>query len=202
MTGALQRVVDRAVGHRAADVERCGLCGDPVGGRHRHVLDGRDGPSGSGAPMLCVCLPCAMLFERDGAGGRHYQLVPDRRIRVTEVVTGPLRVPVGLAFFVKQDDASAVAHYPSPLGTTRNDIGAESWAAVAAGSAALCGMRPHVEALLVWTRAAGDRTEQWILGIDECYRLAGVVRRHWTGMSGGTAVWREVAGFFEELNRR
>jgi hypothetical protein len=188
------------VGHRAADVERCGLCGDPVGGRHRHVLDGGEDP-GHGAALLCMCVPCTMLFDRGGAGGRRYTLVPDRRTRLTGVATGPLGVPVGLAFVVPRDGGGAVAHYPSPLGVTHNDVDPETWAAVAAESAALAGMRPDVEALLVWTRAAGDLTRQWIVGIDECYRLAGVVRRHWTGMSGGTAVWREVAGFFEKLDR-
>jgi hypothetical protein len=202
MTGALGRVIDRAAGRRAAAVERCGLCGDPVGGRHRHVLEGGDAPAPTDRVLLCVCVPCTMLLGHDGTGGGRYDLIPDRRTRVNDVSTESLRVPVGLVYFVKHTGGGVLAHYPSPIGTTWADVDAASWAAVEAGSAAAAELRPGVEALLVWTRASGDRTENWIVGIDECYRLAGLVRRHWTGMSGGTAVWREVAGFFEELNGR
>lgn len=207
MTGGLQRLIDRAAGHRATAVDRCGLCAGPVAERHRHVLDAHDaqatdsaGTGGDAAGLMCVCVPCAMLFGRDGAGGGHYELVPERRTRLADVSTEPLRVPVGLAFFAKQSDAAVLAHYPSPMGTTRSDVEAADWAQVETASAALAGMRPRVEALLVWTSVGGARREHWILGIDECFRLAALVRRNWSGMSGGTALWRAVAGFFEELN--
>ena len=204
MTGGLQRLVDRAAGHRATAVDRCGLCAEPVPGQHRHVLDtqapaGVSGTSGDTAGLMCVCAPCAMLFGHDGAGGGHRELVPARRTRLGDVSTERLGVPVGLAFFVKQSDAAVVAHYPSAMGTTRSQVAIADWAGVENGSAALAGMTPRVEALLVWTSVGGARREHWILGIDECFRLAAIVRRNWSGMSGGNALWRAVAGFFEEL---
>lgn len=209
MTGALQRAIDRAATHRTAGVERCGLCGDPVGERHRHVLEERHGGSPAAgatshepAALMCVCVPCTLLLDRDGAGGGHYRLVPQRRTRVADVSSASLGVPVGLAFFVKQRDGAVLGHYPSPLGTTQAEIDAAAWAAVEAGSPPVAAMTPDVEALLAWTRAAADATGHWIVPVDECYRLVGLVRRHWTGMSGGTALWREVAGFFAELNAR
>ena len=200
MTGGLRRLVDRAADHRATAVDRCGLCADPVPGRHRHMLDTQARADDAAGPM-CVCVPCTMLFGRDGAGGGHYELVPERRTRLAGVSTEPLRVPVGLAFFVKRPGATVLAHYPSPMGTTRSEVAAADWAEVETGSTVLEGMRPRVEALLVWSTAGGARREQWILGIDECFRLAAVVRRNWSGMSGGPALWRAVAGFFEELNK-
>lgn len=192
-SGALQQAIDRAAGRRAGTIDRCGLCGTAVAAAHRHVLDARD------ENLRCVCTACTLLFERDGAGGGHYRLIPTRRLRLTEVSTEPLRVPVGVAFFVKHHDGRVVAHYPSPLGGTWAEVDPEAWTGVEAGSPALAGMRPAVEALLVRVGRAGGGTEHWIVPVDECYRLVAVIREHWTGMAGGTAVWREVARFFSEL---
>jgi hypothetical protein len=35
--------------------------------------------------------------------------------------------------------------------------------------------------------------------IDECYRLVGLIRLNWRGLSGGSEVWEEVDKFFEQL---
>jgi hypothetical protein len=194
-SGALQRAIDRAASRRTGTVERCDLCGVAVTAVHRHVLDGTDE-----APR-CVCTACALLLGRDGAGGGHYRLIPTRRLRLPDVSTDPLQVPVGVAFFVKQNDGRVVGHYPSPLGGTRAEMDPAAWTGVEAGSQALAGMRPAVEALLVRASHPGGRTEHWIVPVDECYRLVAVIREHWTGMAGGAAVWREVAQFFEDLRR-
>jgi hypothetical protein len=37
--------------------------------------------------------------------------------------------------------------------------------------------------------------------IDQCYRLVGIVRTHWRGLSGGHEVWQEIDGFFRELTQ-
>jgi len=191
--GALQRAIDRAAGRRAGTVERCGLCGAAVAAGHRHVLEVRED-----TPM-CVCTACTLLFERDGAGGGQYRLIPTRRLRLAGLSTEPLGVPVGIAFFVKHHDGRVVAHYPSPLGGTRAEVDPVAWTGIEAASPALAGMRPAVEALLARANRAGGAGEHWILPIDTCYRLVAVIRQHWAGMAGGAAVWREVARFFEEL---
>ncbi len=63
-------------------------------------------------------------------------------------------------------------------------------------------MESDVEALLV-NRIGHARgfsaPEYYILPIDECYKLVGLIRVHWKGFSGGTEVWQEIARFFEEL---
>lgn len=61
-------------------------------------------------------------------------------------------------------------------------------------------MQPDVEALLVNRVAAAN---DWYLApIDECFKLVGVIRGHWRGLSGGTRVWGEIESFFQDLNAR
>ena len=38
--------------------------------------------------------------------------------------------------------------------------------------------------------------------IDACFKLVGLIRTHWRGLSGGTQVWDEVARFFAGLHER
>jgi hypothetical protein len=61
-------------------------------------------------------------------------------------------------------------------------------------------MEPDVEALLVH-RARGAR-EAWLVPVDACYRLVGVIRAHWKGFSGGARVWAEIARFFDDLREK
>ena len=48
----------------------------------------------------------------------------------------------------------------------------------------------------------GERDEGYLLGIDECFRLAGLIRASWRGLSGGTEVWGEIGRFFAGLRQR
>ncbi|MFD0743680.1 DUF5947 family protein [Phytohabitans flavus] len=166
----------------------------PVGDGHRHVLDERD------RSAMCACQACTLLFDRDGAGGGHFRLIPTGRSRLTGIAAGGLDVPVGLAFFVRDDGGAVTAHYPSPLGITESTVDAEDWASMEGKAPQLAAMAPLVEAFLVRANARADREEAWLLPIDDCYRLVAVIRRHWAGMSGGAAVWREVATFFAGLD--
>ena len=54
---------------------------------------------------------------------------------------------------------------------------------------------PDVEALLVNRVARRERIRRarpdyFVVPIDECFRLVGLIRPHWKGLSGGTEVWR------------
>jgi hypothetical protein len=57
-----------------------------------------------------------------------------------------------------------------------------------------------VEALLV-DRHRGAR-RQWIVPIDDCFALVGLIRTRWTGLTGGKAAWEAIAAFFDDLDRR
>ena len=38
-----------------------------------------------------------------------------------------------------------------------------------------------------------------IAPIDECYRLVGLIKQRWEGLSGGRAIEQAVAEFFDDL---
>jgi hypothetical protein len=169
-------------------------------GEHRHLLEL------SNRELMCACRACSLLFDRDAAGGSHYRLVPDRRLRLTgfelsDAVWDQLRIPVGIAFFFfSSGEERTMAYYPSPMGATESLLGLEAWEAVEAANPVLARMEPDVEALLV-NRAKGER-RHWLVPIDDAYALVAVVRTHWRGFTGGSEVWSQIARFFDELDRR
>src|ERR1700735_5267935 len=58
---------------------------------------------------------------------------------------------------------------------------------------------------IAWGRrgaARGVAAQYYIVPIDQCYKLVGLIRLHWHGLSGGTEVWREVSKFFTSLKER
>jgi hypothetical protein len=66
-------------------------------------------------------------------------------------------------------------------------------------------MDTDVEALLVnrlGPAKGHNGPGYYILPIDECFRLVGLVRTHWRGLSGGTEVWREIGQFFSQMKER
>jgi hypothetical protein len=42
----------------------------------------------------------------------------------------------------------------------------------------------------------------WIVPIDDCYRLAAMIRATWQGFTGGDAVWSEIDAFFSGLRAK
>lgn len=198
-TPQLRRLIERASATPAAVMvdERCEMCSAAIPPAHRHVLQLAD------AELLCVCRPCSLLFDREVAGGDRFRLVPDRRKRVgdlrfDELAWRSLRIPVDLAFFVRGDDGAVTARYPSPAGPITSLLPLDAWAEIDADNPTLRDLRPEVEALLV-DRTGGD-VRGWIVGIDACYELIALFRRHWTGLSGGDVVWDETRKFFDALS--
>jgi len=179
--------------------ERCGLCGAPVPPPHRHLVDV------ARRTLVCACRACAVLFDRRAAGGGHYRLVPERHVRLDGFVLDDatwdaLAIPVDVAFFFRSTPAGrVVAFYPSPLGAVESALPLDAWAALEAANPLLATLEPDVEALLV-NRARGARAD-WIVPVDACYRLVGLVRTRWKGLGGGEA-WRDIGEFFAALETR
>jgi hypothetical protein len=110
-------------------------------------------------------------------------------------------IPIGMAFFFHSSPAGKmIALYPSPAGATESLLDLESWSSIVQENPALAEMEPDTEALLV-NRVKGER-QYYIAPIDECYKLVGLIRASWRGLSGGTEVWEEIEKFFAELKAK
>jgi hypothetical protein len=155
---------------------------------------------------MCACRACTILFDRREAGAGHYRLVGDRRLRVDDLelddaLWEELRLPVDMAFFLRDSGADRVrAYYPSPMGPTESQLELDAWEQLEAANPLLRTLEPDVEALLV-NRSLGAR-QHWIVPIDECYGLVGLIRTSWRGFTGGSEVWQGIRQRFEELDRR
>ena len=188
----------RAAPPPSPEEETCELCSEPVEPEHRHVLDLKE------RRLLCACRPCAILFDREGAGGGHYRLVPDRcrlvsDFELDDVLWSRLRLPVDMAFFFTRGDLGrTVAFYPSPLGATESLLELDAWQELEARNPVLASVVPDVEALLV--NRTGETREHWLVGVDRCYALVGLIKTRWKGLAGGQEVWEELAAFFDELH--
>jgi hypothetical protein len=117
-----------------------------------------------------------------------------------------LLIPINMAFFFRSSiEDRMIALYPSPAGAVESLLPLEAWNEIEASHPALAGLRPDIEALLV-NRVGQSRglasAEYYIAPIDECYKLVGVIRMNWKGLSGGTEVWGEIGRFFSELRSR
>jgi Family of unknown function (DUF5947) len=202
VTSRLQRLARPAAPSpeaQAEEEERCDLCGEPVAPRHRHLIDVEN------RRLLCACRACTILFDHSGAGGGHYRLLPETSralvgFELDDALWRGLDIPVDLAFFFHSSPAGkVVAFYPAPAGATESLLPLEAWDDLVRRNPALEDLEPDVEALLV-NRREGAR-EHWIVPVDRCYELVGVIRSHWTGFGGGAELWEQVEGFFDRLRR-
>ena len=87
-----------------------------------------------------------------------------------------------------------MAFYPSPAGATESLLDLSAWKEIEATNPALGKMQPDVEALLI--NRVGQTRDYYIAPIDECYKLVGLIRTSWRGLSGGQQVWKEIEEFF------
>ena len=76
----------------------------------------------------------------------------------------------------------------------------DAWNEIVAANPILEQMEMDVEALLV--NRVGATREYFIVPVDECYKLVGLIRAHWRGLSGGTEVWREINKFYADLREQ
>jgi hypothetical protein len=179
-------------------VERCELCGAELTAMHQHLIEPAN------RRLVCSCDACAILFDagedaRYRRVPRRIQMLPD--FQMTDAQWEGLHLPINLAFVYFSGPARrVVAMYPSPAGATESLLTLESWEELAARNPILCELEPEVEALLI--HRLGEAREYCRVPIDECFKLVGLIRTHWRGLSGGDVVWEEIGRFFNELKQR
>jgi hypothetical protein len=125
---------------------------------------------------------------------------------MTDAQWGALLVPINMAFFFfSSPEGRVIALYPSPAGATESLLELGAWEEISEENPILKQMEADVEALLVdrvSRGGGGSEGEYYLVPIDVCYKLVGLIRAHWRGLSGGSAVWEELADFFADLKRR
>lgn len=196
--GASPFAVLRRFVKQRAPVERCEMCSAELSAEHEHLVEPAN------RQMVCACQACAILFS--GKANTKYRRVP-RRIRylsnfqLTDMQWESLMIPINMAFFFHSTPAEKVLSlYPSPAGATESLLDFESWDEILRSNPILQDMEPDTEALLV-NRVRGAK-EYYLLPIDECYKLVGIIRTYWHGLSGGTEVWEAIGKFFADLKAR
>jgi Family of unknown function (DUF5947) len=184
-------------------VERCELCGLELSSEHEHLVEPIN------RKLLCACNACAILFEAQS--GTRYKRVPRRVLflpdfQLSNAQWDSLCVPIEMVFFFKSTPQERViALYPSPAGPTESLLPLDTWTEVEKMNPVLKEMHPDVTALLA-NRVGHLRTnvppEYYLVPIDQCYKLVGLIRSRWRGLSGGSEVWGEISAFFDALKNR
>lgn len=189
-------VLRRFIRPRTANAERCEMCSIELATDHQHLVEP------ASRQIVCACDACSVLFSGQ-ATEMKYRRVP-RRVRfmpdfqLTDGQWESLMIPIQLAFFFYSTPAGrVVALYPSPAGATESLLALDAWQDIVRENAVLEKLEPDVEALLV--NRVGNVRDYYVAPIDECYKLVGLIRAHWRGLSGGTEVWQEIGRFFDCL---
>jgi hypothetical protein len=193
----------RQFARKRAPVERCEMCSLELSPEHEHLVEP------ASRKLICTCNACAILF--DGQSGAKFKRVPRQVLflqdfQMTDAQWDGLMVPIEMAFFFKSVlHEKVIALYPSPAGPTESLLSLDTWTDIVEINPVLKDMQEDVTALLVnrvgHARAASP-AEYYMVPIDECYKLVGLIRTHWRGLSGGTEVWREISVFFGALKKK
>ncbi|MGA2537069.1 MAG: DUF5947 family protein [Terracidiphilus sp.] len=183
--------------------ERCELCSGALAHEHPHLLELRS------RQIICACDACSMLFDGKACG--KYKRVSRRTLlldpfHISDGEWDSLLIPINMAFFFYSSvHERMVALYPSPAGAVESLLPLDAWSEIVEANPILQTMDPDIEALLVnrvGYAHAGTPAEYFFAPMDDCYRLVGLIRTHWKGLSGGAEVWQEIADFFSSLRSR
>ncbi len=173
------------------------MCSVDLNTRHSHLVEPAT------RKLICACQACAILFS--DAASLRYRRVPERvrhliEFQLTDAQWESLMIPINMAFFYRSSVAGrVVVFYPSPAGATESLLELEAWEEIVATNPVLRELESDTEALLV-NRV--QTPEYFIVPIDQCYRLVGLIRSKWKGLSGGTEVWESINSFYEELKNQ
>jgi len=181
--------------------ERCEFCAAPIGEHHSHLVDLKD------RRLMCACRPCYLLFTPTGAAQGRYRGVPDRYVYLTDFTLtsaqwDELQIPISLAFFFFNSTTQTMAaFYPSPAGATESLLPLGTWEEIVAANPVVASLEPDVEALLVF-RKKDSPQQSYVVPIDACYELVGLIRKSWKGFDGGEEAWNNIAQFFDGIRAK
>jgi hypothetical protein len=174
----------------------CELCPIGIGEDHRHLLDLEE------RRIVCVCETCWSMRS----GDPRYRPTGVRTLWLEdfvmpEEVWASFQIPIGLAFLLRSAvTGSVVALYPSPAGATESELELTAWDELCAANPILERLEPDAEALVV-NRTAKEH-QYAIVPTDQAYRLVGLIKSRWEGISGGREVDVAIAEYFDAVRAR
>jgi hypothetical protein len=203
---ALRRISKR---REETQQERCELCGVGLPDDHEHLYNVQK------RQLACSCSACAVIADVRSMKGTTHTRVPRRYLALLDFTMSDaqweaLAIPVNMAFLTTGSDGGIHCHYPSPAGATESLLTLEGWEELVEQNPILAEMEPDVEALLVSRAGESHETvegqaqehEYFLVPIDACFELVGLIRVHWRGFSGGKQAWERIGDFFNGLRMR
>lgn len=183
----------------AEQIEVCDFCGVQLAEEHEHMLHLPD------RSISCACNTCMLTMPKEGV---LKPITPRRYVRL-ESFTMPdelweaFQIPVGLAFFYwSSSENKIVGFYPSPMAAVQVLLPIqEVWLELESINPSLKELRSDIEALLV-NRMRGTNHAYYLVPIDECYKLVGIMRTTWKGITGGKEAEAAIIRFFEGLRKK
>ncbi len=178
------------------EVEKCDLCGRILPEDHRHLVDL------SQMKFMCACEMCMITAAEEGT----YKPLPQRYLqlenfKMPDELWSDFLIPVNMAFFVVSTiRKGTVAYYPAPTGATESKLKMEPWVELEKGNPVLNSLIPDLEALII--NRLEDAGQYYIVPIDSCYKLIGMIRIAWKGIFGGREVNDVISKFFNELKEK
>jgi hypothetical protein len=175
------------------DGPHCELCPLSLAADHKHLLDLEE------RRIICVCPTCWSIRSGEAryrpTGSRTLWLEP---FELSDELWAAFQIPIGLAFFLRSTSTGAVvAMYPSPAGATECELDLVAWERLVEANPVLEDLDPDAEALIV-NRMTTPHLHA-IAPLDDCYRLVGIIKSTWEGISGGAAMEEAVQRYFDDL---
>src|SRR6476646_1779328 len=162
------------------EVERCNFCGQVLSPDHRHLVNL------AAMKFMCTCEMCMVLM----AESTLYKPLPQRYLHLQnfnmpDALWADFLIPVNMAFFVVSSMRNGtVAYYPAPTGATESKLKMEAWNQLVQLNSILKNIATDLEALLV--NRLEEESQYYIVPIDSCYKLIGMIRVAWKGIFGGS----------------
>lgn len=155
--------------------------------------------------ISCACSTCMLTMPKED---RLKPISPRRYVRLEsfrmpDELWDGFQIPVGLAFFYWSSAEKKVkGFYPSPMAAVEVLLPIEdTWLELERMNPRLRELRSDIDALLV-NRMRGMAHNYYLVPIDECYKLVGIMRTTWKGITGGREAEAAIIRFFEELGKK
>ena len=174
--------------------QQCEMCAAPLAGVQRHLLDLAH------HTFLSICTACAQAFGPRGVNAGLYRLIPTRHLALLDfqatddLWTGPVK---GICLLRNSETGSVLAVYLDSPGVRESVFDRDRWQTLRTANPLLESLEPDVETLLL--QRIGPAPSAYIVPIDTCVRLIGLLEDHRRKQVGKQEIWRAVGAFFVDL---